>query len=398
MKNIKTIFIKELKRIFTDKRMLLALFMPGLLIFIVYTFMGNVMQTSVTKSTVHDVTYVIAYSDNFGNTPTKPKLITYFETVIRTSDDEKTNNAEFKEYTLANYDNEYAKLEAGEIDVLIKFDTDFEIKVYEQNAQKPNITILYNGKTSKGTRAYQLISAASLVAYTNYTTNIEGGQAITPNVSKEDSTLKQVMSFIFPMLTISLLYSTVISICPEAIAGEKERGTLVSMLMTPIKRSEFVGGKILSMMVTAIASAIVSFVGLMASLPALFGGTSLAIDFFGGAMLLFAIISILLFFVTFGTLISSLSMSNKEANSYLGPLTIIFIAIALVPSLIGATAGDLYLSFIPILNASACMSFLLKGEVSILFFAISIIVNLLLTGLIIYSITRVFKKERFIVR
>ena len=398
MKNIKTIFIKELKRIFTDKRMLLALFMPGILIFIMYTVMGRLMSTQVTKTTVHDVTYVVAYSDNYGNSSVKPRLITYFENVVRTNEDETTNKYETYSYTLADYDNQYNKVVNGDIDVLIKFTDDFENKIYEQSATKPNITILYNGKAAKGTRAYQLLSAASTVAYTNYTTNYEGGSSIPPNVSKEDSTLKQIVSFIFPMLTISLLYSTVISICPEAIAGEKERGTLVSILMTPIKRSEFVGGKILSMMVTAVSSAIVSFLGLIASLPSLFGGANFTLGFFGGAMLLLTIIAILLFFVTFGTLISSLTMSNKEANSYLGPLTVLFIAIALIPTIMGATSSDLYISFIPIMNASACMSFLLQGDISILFFAISIVVNLLLTGLVIFLITRVFKKERFIVR
>lgn len=398
MKNIKTIFIKELKRIFTDKRMLLALFMPGILIFIMYTVMGKLMSNQVVKTTVSNSTYVVAYSDNYGNSPVKPMLITYFEGVVKSSADEKTNNYQTYEYTLSDYDKELAKLNNGEIDVLIKFDDDFEINIFELNENKPNLTIQYYGKAPKATRAYQIITAATIVAYTNYTTNIEGGKAIPPNVSKEDSTLKQVMSFIFPMLTISLLYSTIISICPEAIAGEKERGTLVSILMTPIKRSEFVWGKILSMMVTAVASAIVSFIGLMASLPSLFGGANFVVDFFGGALLLLAIISILLFFVTFGTLVSSMTMSNKEANSYLGPLTILFIAIALVPSIMGATSADLYLSFVPILNASACMAFLIKGDINILFFAISIIVNLLITGALVYLITRVFKKERFIVR
>ena len=395
MKNIKTIFIKEIKRIFTDKRMLLALFMPGILIFVLYTVMGNIMKNQVVNTPVNNVEFVVAYSDNYG-TAEKPQIISYFEKAVKSSGDGNTSKT--YPYTISDHQKELDKLNNGDIDVLIKFDDDFESKIYVQSPVKPNITIQYNGKTPKGTRAYQLVSAASTVAYTNYTTNQEHGIPIPPNVSKEDSTMKQVISFIFPMLTVSLLYSTVLSICPEAIAGEKERGTLVSVLMTPIKRSEFVGGKILSMMVTAVASAIVSFVGLIGALPAMFSSSGLSITFGGAVLLLFAMISILLFFVTFGTFISSIAMSNKEANSYLGPLTIIFLAIAMVPSLMGATSADLYFSFIPIVNASACMSFLLKGDLNILFFIISIVINLILTGIVIYGITRVFKKERFIIR
>ena len=311
MRNIKTIFIKELKRIFTDKRMLLALFMPGILIFILYTVMGNVMKTQVVNTSVNNVQFVVAYSDNYGGEE-KPKIISYFETVVRSTDD--NNTAKTYPYTLIDHQTELEKLNKGEIDVLIKFDDNFEQNIYVQSEAKPNITIQYNGKTSKGTKAYQLVSAAAIVTYTNYTTNIEHGMPIVPNVSNEDSTMKQIVSFIFPMLTVSLLYSSVMSICPEAIAGEKERGTLISVLMTPIKRSEFVGGKILSMMVTAIASAIVSFIGLISALPALFSSSGLTLNFGGGALLLFAMISILLFFVSFGTFVSSMTMSNKEAN------------------------------------------------------------------------------------
>ena len=43
MKNIKTVFLKELKRFFTDPRMLIALFLPGILIFIVYINFINCM-------------------------------------------------------------------------------------------------------------------------------------------------------------------------------------------------------------------------------------------------------------------------------------------------------------------------------------------------------------------
>ena len=47
MKNIITIIKKELKRFFTDRRMLTSLIMPGLLIFVIYTLMGNFMADAM---------------------------------------------------------------------------------------------------------------------------------------------------------------------------------------------------------------------------------------------------------------------------------------------------------------------------------------------------------------
>ena len=50
MHNIWTIIKKELKRFFTDYRILISLFLPGVLIFFIYSFMGNIINNSVTTS------------------------------------------------------------------------------------------------------------------------------------------------------------------------------------------------------------------------------------------------------------------------------------------------------------------------------------------------------------
>ena len=80
MKNIFVIFKKELKRFFTDRRMLLSMFLPGILIYLVYTFMGNLFKSDVFSTTTKNTTYQIAYTDNYANDKTKlPKLLSYLD-------------------------------------------------------------------------------------------------------------------------------------------------------------------------------------------------------------------------------------------------------------------------------------------------------------------------------
>ena len=79
------------------------------------------------------------------------------------------------------------------------------------------------------------------------------------------------MTMIMPFLFVVLLFSSAMSICCESIAGEKERGTIATLLVTPVKRSYLVLGKVISLGITALVSALVSFIGLMASLPKLIG-------------------------------------------------------------------------------------------------------------------------------
>ena len=49
MKSILIIAKKELKRFFTDKRVLMGLILPGLLIFLIYTFMGNIINDKANE-------------------------------------------------------------------------------------------------------------------------------------------------------------------------------------------------------------------------------------------------------------------------------------------------------------------------------------------------------------
>ena len=48
MREIFVIVKKELKRFFTDKRMIMSLILPGVLIFVLYSVMGNFIGKAIT--------------------------------------------------------------------------------------------------------------------------------------------------------------------------------------------------------------------------------------------------------------------------------------------------------------------------------------------------------------
>ena len=104
-------------------------------------------------------------------------------------------------------------------------------------------------------------------------------------------------------------------IAPESIAGEKERGTIATLLVTPIKRSELVIGKIAALSVLSALSAIGSFIGTFLSMPKLMGGSigdMFAAYSAGSYIALFAVmLSAVLLIVS---LISILSAFAKSVN------------------------------------------------------------------------------------
>ena len=393
MRNVLTIFLKELKRVFTDKRMLISLFLPGVLIYFVYTLMGTVMTKVVTQSSTKDTNFQVAYTDNFNSAKTNgqlPKLMTYVDEVMKAS--KNNNTATFKEFTTGELESYKEELRQGKYHLVVAFTDDFENKLGDATGAN-DIDIFYNGDSSASSDLYSYVSQVVSVAYTNYTVNKNG--AISANVGEKDMMAMKIAAMIIPMVTISILFSTVISLCPEAIAGEKERGTLASLLLTPIKRGEFVAGKILSLSTTAIASGIVSFTGLILSIPKLMGGFNITISPLDGLLLFLLVVTVLLLFVAIGVFISALSNTVKEAAGYLSPIMIVFMLFGMAPSLFGF--DQWYLSFVPILNVCVSINALLNGaENLLLFFGLTVASTVLYTGLLMFGVTKLFNKERVV--
>ena len=398
MKNSLTVFKKEMRRFLTDPRMLMALFLPGLLIFVLYTVMGRLVNNVLASPKIENTSYRIAYTDNA--CAGKPQLLSFFDQYLAQADEEKTNTVEYYPVPVTQIDASKDKLVASEYDVLCVFSDDFEAKIDEPavNPLLNYVYLFYDGSTAKGTHAYQILSGMVDLTYKNYVINIDtSGKAIQPNLAKTDFTSNRLMSILVPMLTMSMLFSAVVSICPDAVAGEKERGTLSAMLLTPIKRGELAFGKILALSVTAALSGLTSFLGLLGGLPALMSG--LNITFAPSTIVLLAvlIITTLIQFVSLGTLVSTLSKSSKECSSYMAPLMIISMAAAVLP--LALDTSQLFWSFIPFLNIAVCMNVLVStGSIGYLFMGISIGMNLLFTGLLIFFTARLFNSERFMVK
>ena len=66
--------------------------------------------------------------------------------------------------------------------------------------------------------------------------DINAGEEAYDCATKED-VVGQIFSMMLPMLMMIFLFSGCMAVAPESIAGEKERGTNATLLVTPMKRS-----------------------------------------------------------------------------------------------------------------------------------------------------------------
>ncbi|MDO5330264.1 MAG: ABC transporter permease, partial [Bacillota bacterium] len=303
-------------------------------------------------------------------------------------------------YDKADLESQFQLLKDEQIDAVVCFSDDFELNFSDLSKKgSNNINFYYNGKSEGSSNCYSLLTGLVSTIYDGYTINTENGEAVEPNITGENYLMDQLMAMIFPAITAMMLFSSVVSICPSAVAGEKERGTIASILLTPTRKGEIAGGKILAISITALASGLTSFLGILFSMPQMMGSSLVGFDSFFSPvtiiLLLFLVLTALLLFTAIGLLISSLCKSIREASTYLSSLMFLLTVAFFVISLLDTTS--LAISFIPLADIVACMSLIISGADMGSYlpnFLITIGVNLVVSGALIYLVTLCFKSER----
>ncbi|MBQ4832447.1 ABC transporter permease [Pseudoalteromonas sp. MMG010] len=188
-------------------------------------------------------------------------------------------------------------------------------------------------------------------------------------------------------------------------AGEKERGTLETLLLTPITRTQLVLGKFLTLLTTSIASTLitVSSMGAWIALALSFTDLDIIASAFSRLVLLDLILIFILLlplaaiFSAIALAISIYARSFKEAQNYMAPLSIVVffpVMISLMPNmeLTSKTA------FIPITNVSLAIKEIVKGTVDFTYIGYIFIATVITAGLLLLFCVRWFTKEHVLFR
>lgn len=380
MKNntIFTVFKKELARFFKDKRTLIALLMPGLLIYVVYSLMGSVMSDTFMP----DDDYI-------------PKIVAVDMPpsigAILTED-----IAELYSVGADEVESVKDMIKEEERDLLVVFPTSFEESIIL--GQTPNIEIFYSSASTNSAMAYQTMTAI-LDAYESSifnAFNVNAGEAAYDLSSEEDIT-GMMFTMLMPMLLVMLLFTGCMSVAPESIAGEKERGTIATMLITPAKRGHIAIGKIMALSIMALISGTSSALGVILGLPQLMGDT---MQFDGSvytvgdyAMLAVVILSTVMLLITAISIISAFAKTVKEATTYVTPLMICSMLIGL-SGMMGDAAQNPLLYIIPIFNSVHSMIGIFSFEPNMANMAITVAANVALTSVGVFLLTKMFNSEK----
>ena len=394
--NTLTIIKKEFARFFGDRQLIFtAIIMPGLLIYLIYSFMGTGIESMIQEGMNDNVTLRVE------NMP--QSLAPMFD-----SADSMNISVVPVPFTQKDID----QLEDKNLNtVLMRFPPFFDSQLNSYDPQSgmpaPNIEIYYNSTNNATQRVYTMLTSM-LTAYEESICNRfdinrvdeTSEEPVSFDQATDDNIGAMIWSKILPMLILMMLFSGVMAIAPSAIAGEKERGTIATLLVTPMRRNELALGKIISLSGIALLSGISSFIGIALSLPKMIQGdvdtSTLGFHYTTGDyfILLLTILAAVLIMASAVSLLSALAKDVKNAGTMVLPLMLVVMLCGLLPMFQNGASENLVIYLIPFYNSIEVMTAIFAHEVQWMPVVVTLVANVVYTGIAVWVLTRMFSSEK----
>ncbi len=397
---MKDIFKKEIMRVFSDKKMIFSLFiMPAIVMLGVYGLLGA--MTSKMESDIEEhisITYIQNAPEGFEALAAQTGYDVAAEIKYVAADASAEEVQQIKDDILN-----------GAADLFVVFDQEFMAKAEAyQNAGDPipGVKLGYNSTMNYSSAARSMFIAMVLDVYeTNLLQNRFGNldlltvfQTENELIVNEDKANGAMLASMLPYFIIMMLFAGSMGLCVDAIAGEKERGTMATMLLSPVKRSSIVFGKLFGLSVLSALSSVVYAASMIVAMPMLMGSMGMGEVSFSVLQmveLLGIMVSLVLFNVCILCLISVFAKNVKEGNAYVTPVYMVVIVLGMLTMFnIGGTAPATTSYAIPVYGSSLAIQAVASNELSLAQFGLSVGGNILCVLVMVIAITRVFNNEK----
>ena len=390
--NVFTILKKELARLFGDRKLVFSgIILQGLLLFVMYNLMGTIFANMLEVD--DDYQYRISVVNMPDSVSAMISATGFPASITKVAAAEMAAAKE--------------KIVNQEGDLLIEFPADFDeaVKNYDVMSSvgpAPQIQMWYNNAFMESMQ----INAMMQGLLSEYERGMAKKFDINAVLNAGEYDLNtgtsldmNIMMSMIPMLLIMLIFTGCMAIAPESIAGEKERGTLGTVLATPARRRDIALAKVVSIAIFGFLGATTSFLGMALSLPNMMGsmeGAAFDLSVLDYLMLFTVIISTVLVFVALLSIMSAYAKSVKEATSYATPFMLLSMFCGLSGMFTGGAVSGTQYYLIPIFNSAQSLSAIFTGEITALNFAATALANLFVCLVLVGVLAKMFSSEKII--
>lgn len=396
----KVILSKELKRVFGDKKMVFSLFiLPIILIAGIYGMMFFLVdkQKSSINEHVSEV-FVQNMPDNFSELMSKHTECNI--NVIPAGESADT----YKD-----------KLLDGTYDLVVVFPENFyeNFKNADATSTLPDIKTFYNPSEDNSGEARTRFTETYLEEYKQLLLNERFGSlnyamvfsvdADNPDMIVQDDgkATGKILGTIIPYLITILIFGGAMGLGVDTIAGEKERGTIANLLISPIKRVDIIMGKIAALAIVSVLSAgvyVISFIGSAVVLSKksgmgeMFNRLSLNFTSLQIEQFVVLLLGLVLLYVGIIGFVSLMAKNIKEAQSFIMPVYIIVMFAGMITMYSGDVTSGSYM--IPVYNTSAAFKGIFERTITMNQYLTSTIITYAFAGVMVCLMAKAMNSEK----
>ncbi|PIE52465.1 hypothetical protein CSA37_06670 [Candidatus Fermentibacteria bacterium] len=403
------IFRKEMRRVFTDRRMLFFLVvLPAVMLPVMYWFMGRANQSRI--SDIREYTSAVAVCSGEGSSVTTDMILASMEPLnvrIILADEE-------------DVEAQKEMVTEGDIELLMIIPDSSDISL--ESNEPVDISLFHNSTLDYSTMAFEQISAIidkmnDIIVAERITeaglssgvlTAVTANQSLLPDsydLAAEGSMTGKLIGMMVPFFVIIYLFANSMKVGLDIVAGEKERGTLSILLVNQVGRLSIVLGKMFTVMTAAITGAACSAVGLhigSRSLIDMYSNGSASLSEYAVSpenLIQFAVV-VLPLAVLISSMILVVSTWARNIKEGQGLITPVYIAIMIL-GMTTMQSGDIVPSWMriaPLYNSLVILKdiFMNKAVWSNVFFAAGS--SAVFAGILIFITLRMFNSEKILFR
>ena len=396
LKKAKIIYFKEMLDTLRDRRTLISMILVPIILFPILIIGMSAVMVMMVKKTEAEVTRVVIIGREFA-----PALVHLID--------------DGKNFEIVDEDDFESALKEKKISAALEFPPDFEKRIEEGDSSEA--TIYYDAAELKSEITCDKLKDKlkdyqdSVVTGRLRERQIERSLLHPIKISRKNLAPKEKMggfmlAMFLPYIIVILAMTGAMYPAIDLTAGEKERGTLETILVTPVSRLDIAAGKFLTVLTASVITIILATASM--SLTASFGFAKIG-QFASEQQIQFSIrpssiLLLLALMFPIACLFSSALLSvalfaktYKEAQSYITPLMFLVILPAMISFLPGIEL-DWRLVFIPIVNVSLAAKEVLMGSHKWGFILLILISTLIYAGFSIFVTKRLFEKEEVLFR
>ncbi|WP_249705322.1 ABC transporter permease [Bacillus zhangzhouensis] len=385
----KTVFLKEMTDALRDRKTLLLTVLIPLL-----TMLGLVFFYESMIADPGDETYTVAVNE---------KLPSEMNQMIK----------EVKNIHLETFDDPQQAVKDGEAnaylempkeaDEMLQHQESFAIKIHGYTTDDDSVIAVqmlqslleqYQNQVVEKRLANDQINMSVIHPFEVQSVDVEEGE------EGENGMTAMLLSILLPMILVTSVISGALPAALDIVAGEKDRKSIEALFLTPASRLQILIGKWLAVSMFGILSGIVA-IGMLLLSTLLFTEKLKQALNFGDQMwsiigVMFAALIIFSFMVSMiELLLSVVSGSVKEAQSYMSMIITLGVIPMFFTMRAGATQLDTYYFAVPFLNIHALCKQMMFGIIDPMSIALTLGSTALVVVILFVAVRVMFMKEKW---